>query len=156
MHQFMCKSHSLDVCQLFYFFQLWKINEDKLHHSKWKMEGKKKSITVLYLVKKILYGGFKFSKINFSFAFRKKTKNWSPKEKKRSDVHQQYAKWFFISSIIVNYFKNKNNGSCNYIWSSQRQAYLYLLVDSCDVWSNRYLLPRESLTDTVLQRKLLH
>lgn len=53
--------------------------------------GKKKSITVLYLVKKILYGGFKFSKINFSFAFRKK-KNWSPKEKKRSDVHQQYAK----------------------------------------------------------------
>lgn len=53
--------------------------------------GKKKSITVLYLVKKILYGGFKFSKINFSFAFRKKT-NWSPKEKKRSDVHQQYAK----------------------------------------------------------------
>lgn len=34
--------------------------------------GKKKSITVLYLVKKILYGGFKFSKINFSFAFRKK------------------------------------------------------------------------------------
>lgn len=36
------------------------------------MEGKKKSITVLYLVKKILYGGFKFSKINFSFAFRKK------------------------------------------------------------------------------------
>lgn len=55
------------------------------------MEGKKKSITVLYLVKKILYGGFKFSKINFSFAFRKK-KNWSPKGKKRSDVHQQYAK----------------------------------------------------------------
>lgn len=55
------------------------------------MEGKKKSITVLYLVKKILYGGFKFSKINFLFAFRKKT-NWSPKEKKRSDVHQQYAK----------------------------------------------------------------
>lgn len=53
--------------------------------------GEKKSITVLYLVKKILYGGFKFSKINFSFAFRKKT-NWSPKEKKRSDVHQQYAK----------------------------------------------------------------
>lgn len=53
--------------------------------------GKKKSITVLYLVKKILCGGFKFSKINFSFAFRKKT-NWSPKEKKRSDVHQQYAK----------------------------------------------------------------
>lgn len=42
--------------------------------------GKKKSITVLYLVKKILYGGFKFSKINFSFAFRKK--NWSPKGKK--------------------------------------------------------------------------
>lgn len=50
------------------------------------MEEKKKSITVLYLVKKILYGGFKFSKINFSFAFRK---NCSPKEKKRSDVHQQ-------------------------------------------------------------------
>lgn len=50
--------------------------------------GKKKSITVLYLVKQILYGGFKFSKINFSFAFRKK-KKWSPKEKKRSDVHQQ-------------------------------------------------------------------
>lgn len=59
-------------------------------NEKWR---KKKSITVLYLVKKILYGGFKFSKINFSFAFRKKT-NWSPKGKKRSDVHQQYAKWF--------------------------------------------------------------
>lgn len=51
------------------------------------MEEKKKSITVLYLVKKILYGGFKFSKINFSFAFRKK--KLVTKGKKRSDVHQQ-------------------------------------------------------------------
>lgn len=46
------------------------------------MEGKKKSITVLYLVKKILYGGFKFSKINFSFAFRKKKKLVTKREKK--------------------------------------------------------------------------
>lgn len=44
--------------------------------------GKKKSITVLYLVKKILYGGFKFSKINFSFAFRKKKKLVTKREKK--------------------------------------------------------------------------
>lgn len=48
--------------------------------------GKKKLIIVLYLVKKILYGGFKFSKINFSFVFRKK-KNWLLKEKKRLDVY---------------------------------------------------------------------
>lgn len=46
------------------------------------MEEKKKSITVLYLVKKILYGGFKFSKINFSFAFRKKNKLVTKREKK--------------------------------------------------------------------------
>lgn len=46
------------------------------------MEGKKKSITVLYLVKKILYGGFKFSKINFSFAFRKKKQLVTKREKK--------------------------------------------------------------------------
>lgn len=44
--------------------------------------GEKKSITVLYLVKKILYGGFKFSKINFSFAFRKKNKLVTKREKK--------------------------------------------------------------------------
>lgn len=44
--------------------------------------GKKKSITVLYLVKKILYGGFKFSKINFSFAFRQKKKLVTKREKK--------------------------------------------------------------------------
>lgn len=48
-------------------------------NEKWR---KKKSITVLYLVKKILYGGFKFSKINFSFAFRKKNKLVTKREKK--------------------------------------------------------------------------
>lgn len=46
------------------------------------MEGKKKLIIVLYLVKKILYGGFKFSKINFSFVFRKKNKLVIKREKK--------------------------------------------------------------------------
>lgn len=59
------------------------------------MEGKKKSITVLYLVKKILYGGFKFSKINFSFAFRKKT-NWSPKEKKKVRCASAVRKVIFV------------------------------------------------------------
>lgn len=44
--------------------------------------GKKKLIIVLYLVKKILYGGFKFSKINFSFVFRKKNKLVIKREKK--------------------------------------------------------------------------
>lgn len=82
--------------------------------------GKKKSITVLYLVKKILYGGFKFSKINFSFAFRKK-KTGHQKRKKGQMCISSKPSDFCISSIIVNYFKNKNNGSCNYIWSSQRQ-----------------------------------
>lgn len=85
-----------------------------------------------------------------------KKKNGHQKRKKGQMCISSKQSDFCISSIIVNYFKNKNNGSCNYIWSSQRQAYLYVLVDSCDVWSNRYLLPRESLTDTVLQRKLLH
>lgn len=54
-------------------------------NEKWR---KKKINYCSVFSEKILYGGFKFSKINFSFAFRKK-KNWSPKEKKRSDVHQQ-------------------------------------------------------------------
>lgn len=49
-------------------------------NEKWRK--KKKSIPVLYLVKKILYGGFKFSKINFSFAFRKKNKLVTKREKK--------------------------------------------------------------------------
>lgn len=44
--------------------------------------GKKKLIIVLYLVKKVLYGGFKFSKINFSFVFRKKKKMVIKREKK--------------------------------------------------------------------------
>lgn len=79
------------------------------------MEGKKKSITVLYLVKKILYGGFKFSKINFSFAFRKKNKLVTKREKKGQMCISSKPSDFCISSIIVNYFKNKNNGSCNYI-----------------------------------------
>lgn len=79
------------------------------------MEGKKKSITVLYLVKKILYSGFKFSKINFSFAFRKKNKLVTKREKKVRCASAVSKVIFIFSSIIVNYFKNKNNGSCNYI-----------------------------------------
>lgn len=79
------------------------------------MEGKKKSITVLYLVKKILYSGFKFSKINFSFAFRKKKQTGHQKRKKGQMCISSTQSDFCISSIIVNYFKNKNNGACNYI-----------------------------------------
>lgn len=81
-------------------------------NEKWRE--KKKSITVLYLVKKILYGGFKFSKINFSFAFRKKKTGHQKRKKGQMCISSKQSD-FCISSIIVNYFKNKNNGSCNYI-----------------------------------------
>lgn len=36
-------------------------------------------------------------------------------EKKKNGHQKSKQSDFCISSIIVNYFKNKNNGSCNYI-----------------------------------------
>lgn len=60
------------------------------------MEEKKKSITVLYLVKKILYGGFKFSKINFSFAFRKKNKKLVTKREKKVRCASAVSKVIFV------------------------------------------------------------
>lgn len=44
-----------------------------------------------------------------------KKKNGHQKRKKGQMCISSKQSDFCISSIIVNYFKNKNNGSCNYI-----------------------------------------
>lgn len=62
----LCKSQSLDVCQLFFsnYEKSMKMNYIS-QNEKWR----KKSIFVVFF---FLYDGFQFSKINFWFTFRKK------------------------------------------------------------------------------------
>lgn len=96
MHQLYCANLNLLMfanC----FFQLWKINEDELYQSKWKME-KKKSIFVVFF---FLYDGFQFSKINFWFTFRKKKTGHSKGKKGQMCISRNQSNFCLFSSLLL-------------------------------------------------------
>lgn len=112
---------------------------------------KKKSIFVVFF---FLYDGFQFSKINFWFTFRK---NLVTKREKKGQmcISRNQSNFCLFSSLLLFILRIKTM-SCMIFDQSQKHHIAVTLADSCDGPCNRCLLPRVSISDIVLGRKLSH